>query len=62
MKLTPRFPLTLTLSLGERGKLREVADFFCTHFANPATSIFTETANDSPSPWGEGRGEGEPKH
>jgi len=26
--------------------------------ANPVARIFKETANDSPSPWGEGRDEG----
>jgi hypothetical protein len=29
--------------------------------ANPVTPIFKATANDSPSPWGEGRDEGERK-
>ena len=29
---------------------------------NPVARIFKETENDSPSPWGEGRGEGGREH
>jgi hypothetical protein len=32
--------------------------FSIDHPANPVTRIFKGTANDSPSPWGEGRDEG----
>ena len=35
-----------------------VSGFSETRIANPAAGNFTVTANDSPSPWGEGRDEG----
>jgi hypothetical protein len=59
MKTGPRLPLTLTLSLGEREQQWTFYFNSQAHLTNPAAGFSTDAASVSPSPWGEGRGEGE---
>jgi hypothetical protein len=55
------FTLALTLNPLPRERKSPLADsgFADDRPANPVERIFKETANNSPSPWGEGRDEGE---
>ncbi|MGO9587726.1 MAG: hypothetical protein ACLP2Y_16190 [Limisphaerales bacterium] len=54
------FTLALTLNPLPRERKSPLADsgFANDRSANSVARIFKETANDSPSPWGEGRVEG----
>ena len=56
------FVLTLALNLiplcGKKEQLLHVSGCADDRPANPVARIFKETADDSPSPWGEGRDEG----
>jgi len=58
--------LTLALTFyplpQERKWPQSISRFAADHPANPAARMFKETANDSPSPWGEGRDEGGSNH
>jgi len=53
-----RIPLSSVSTRGE-GTAGERLRFAIGLSANPVTRHFKETAHDSPSPWGEGRDEGE---
>ena len=53
------FPLTLTLSLGEREQRAQCFGFSVAALANPASGIFMRRETILPLPKGEGRGEGE---
>ena len=50
--------LILTFSPEEKEQRLRVSDFADGCPANPAARIFKVAADDSPSPWGEGRDEG----
>ena len=52
------FPLTLTLSLGEREHLVGVVTFASGRPANPAQVLANKRRRMLSLPWGEGRGEG----
>jgi hypothetical protein len=52
----PSFPLTLTLSLGEREQLLRAACFAHSGLADTVTGLAQRTADDSPSPPGRGPG------
>jgi hypothetical protein len=58
---TEKFVLTLALNLtfspGEKEQQSHVSGFAGERPANPVAQISNETANDSPSPGGEDRGE-----
>jgi len=49
------FPLTLTLSRGEREQQSSLNHFLKARSANPIARLFKPSECDSPSPWGEGR-------
>jgi len=55
MKIRSNFPLTLTLSLGEREQQSSLHFPQNGHPANPVARFFKPTEYSSPSPWGEGR-------
>jgi hypothetical protein len=59
-KLELCFTPALTFYPLPRERKWQLAGFGCADErpANPVARIFMETANDSPSPWGEGRVEG----
>jgi hypothetical protein len=57
-RLSDWFPLTLTLSLRERGQHSKIRFAQCL-YGNCPDRNFRKPEHDSPSPWGEGRGEGE---
>jgi hypothetical protein len=50
--------LNLTFSPGEKEQPQAGSGFADDCPANPVVRILKKTANDSPSPWGEGRDEG----
>jgi hypothetical protein len=54
-----RLPLTLTLSQWEREQQLPLNCFSKACLANPVARFFKPAEYDSPSSWGEGRGEGE---
>ena len=58
LAVEPSFPLTLTLSLGEREQPPPGACLAHTGLANSVASMARRRRTILPLPWGEGRGEG----